>query len=88
MKLVVQVLVALLALIVAFWAVSAVLGYLVGAVVLVLAALGVAGLARMWLVGREDRRGPDLSNVRRAEKEAEKRLRQMEREANTNRIGR
>ena len=83
MKIMVQVIVTLLALILAFWAVSAVLGYLVGAIVIAVIALGVAGLLRMWLAGREAKKGPDLSSVRRAEKIAEKQLKQMERAVKT-----
>jgi hypothetical protein len=81
MKLVTQIIVALLALIILLGVVQAVLGHLIGAVVIILLGLGAAGIARMVFLGREQKRGPDLSNVKRAEKAAEKQLRQMEREA-------
>ena len=85
MKLTLQILAALLALVVLFWAVSAILGYLVGALVIAILALGVGALLRMLLVGRDQKRAPNLSSVRRAEKDAEKMLQKLEQTTNAER---
>lgn len=85
MKIVIQIVAVVIGLIVAYWLLAALLGYLVGAVVCVGAALGVFALLRWWLASHVQKLGPDLSNLKRAEKDAERRLKEMEREASRTR---
>ncbi|HLJ57029.1 MAG TPA: hypothetical protein VKT77_18455 [Chthonomonadaceae bacterium] len=85
MSLAIRIAAIVIGLIVAYWLLSALLGYLVGAVVCVGAALAVFALLRWWLASHVRSLGPDVSNVKRAEKHAEKPLKEMEREAARNR---
>jgi uncharacterized membrane protein YqjE len=83
MKIALEVVGILLLLIVAFWAVSAALGYLVGIAAIAVIALAIGGLLRFWLTGRSAGSTPNTANVRRAERDAEKMLRRIERTATT-----
>ena len=83
MKLGLQILGAVIALFLLYLAISALLGYLIGAVVIGVFAVCIGAVLKMVLFGNREKTGPDLSNVHRAEKDAEKMLRQMERKAKT-----
>ena len=78
MKIILSILGALIGLVLLFWALSAALGYLIGAVILVAIALLVGSLLKMWLNGHARKQAPDISSLRKAERKAEQTLRQME----------
>jgi hypothetical protein len=81
MKLIVQILLALAAVAVLYWALAALLGYLIGALVVAGLAAGAFALIRHLIVGRERHELSVIRSVKRAEKDAEKTLREMEAQA-------
>jgi hypothetical protein len=81
MKLVLQIIGALAALILLYWAISALLGYTIGIVIVAAVAIGIVALLKTLLFGHNTQSRPDLSNLRKADKSAEKMLVQLEKRA-------
>jgi O-antigen/teichoic acid export membrane protein len=88
MKTSLQILLGLILLIVLFTVLSTVLGYLIWAVIITALVGLVAALVRVWWGDRQARKGPNLKVERRADKAAEKKLKELERqvEAERNRL--
>jgi O-antigen/teichoic acid export membrane protein len=85
MKTSVQILLGLLLLIALFVVLSTVLGYLIWAVIITAVVGLVAALVRVWWGDRQARKPPNVKVERRADKAAEKRLKQLERQVEAKR---
>jgi len=77
-KLILYVVAALFVMMLLYWAISAALGYLMIAGTLAMFGLIIAGLVRLWLSERGEKRDRGQPSLRKAERSSEKMLRRIE----------